>query len=40
MADNAEYKGVFYNTPERAVKTLSKMFSYYKFTCPSQDIIA
>jgi len=37
MADNAEYKGVFYNTPERAVKTLSKMFAYYKFSCLSQD---
>jgi hypothetical protein len=36
MADNAEHKGVFYNTPERAVKTLSKMFAYYKFSCLNQ----
>jgi hypothetical protein len=32
MAENEDYKGVFYTTPERAVKTLSKMFAYYKFT--------
>jgi 16S rRNA C1402 (ribose-2'-O) methylase RsmI len=32
MADNEDYKGVFYTTPERAVKTLSKMFAYCKFT--------
>ena len=37
MADNEEYKGVFYNTPERAVKTLSKMFTYYQFTCTRQE---
>ena len=38
MAENEAYKGVFYNTPERAVKTLSKMFAYYKFTCSNQDL--
>ena len=32
MAENHDYKGVFYTTPERAVKTLSKMVAYYKFT--------
>ncbi|MBW2632952.1 MAG: acetate--CoA ligase family protein [Deltaproteobacteria bacterium] len=33
MAEKSDYKGVFYTTPERAVKTLSKMYEYYKFTC-------
>lgn len=33
MAENEDYKGVFYTTPERAVKTISKMFDYYKFSC-------
>ncbi len=26
-----QYKGVFYETPERAVKAFSKMYEYYKF---------
>lgn len=38
MAENHDYKGVFYTTPERAVKTLSKMFDYYEFTRNSQDV--
>jgi len=37
MAENHDYKGVFYTTPERAVKTLSKMFAYYEFTRNSKD---
>ena len=28
---SSEYAGIFYTTPERAVKTLSKMLEYYKF---------
>ena len=35
MAEKEAYKGVFYNTPERAVKTLSKMFAYYNFSSQS-----
>jgi len=38
MAKNSEYKGVFYTTPERAVKTLSKMFAYYNFTCYNRNM--
>ena len=37
MADHRDYKGVFYTAPERAVKTLSKMVTYYQFTCSGQD---
>jgi acyl-CoA synthetase (NDP forming) len=28
---NSSYKGVFYPTPERAVKAYSKMVEYYRF---------
>jgi len=38
MSKDRDFKGVFYTTPERAVKTLSKMFDYYKFTCKKQDM--
>ena len=31
MTENKAYKGVFYTTPERAVKTLSKMYQYHNF---------
>ena len=35
MAEKSEYKGVFYTTPERAVKTLSKMYEYQNFVAAS-----
>jgi len=31
MVENCPYKGVFYTTPERAVKTLAKMVEYSKY---------
>jgi len=31
MSGQSDYKGVFYTTPERAVKTLSKMYDYNNF---------
>jgi acyl-CoA synthetase (NDP forming) len=31
MVENSPYKGVFYTTPERAVKTLAKMVEYKKY---------
>ncbi|MCG6910146.1 MAG: acetate--CoA ligase family protein [Deltaproteobacteria bacterium] len=32
MAAKSDFKGVFFTTPERAVKTLSKMYRYDQFT--------
>jgi acyl-CoA synthetase (NDP forming) len=31
MVKNSPYKGVFYTTPERAVKTLAKMYEYQRY---------
>ena len=31
MVEESAYKGVFYTTPERAVKTLSKMYEYRRY---------
>jgi acyl-CoA synthetase (NDP forming) len=31
MVNASPYKGVFYTTPERAVKTLAKMYQYQKY---------
>jgi hypothetical protein len=31
VVENSPYKGVFYTTPERAVKTLAKMVEYSKY---------
>jgi acyl-CoA synthetase (NDP forming) len=31
MVKNSHYKGVFYTTPERAVKTLAKMYEYRRY---------
>jgi hypothetical protein len=31
MVDDRQYKGVFYTTPERAVKTLAKMYEYQQY---------
>jgi len=31
MVENSPYKGVFYTTPERAVKTLAKMVEYKRY---------
>jgi acyl-CoA synthetase (NDP forming) len=32
MVDDSTYKGVFFTTPERAVKTLAKMYEYQQYT--------